>query len=499
MHIVVAGGGTAGWISALLLASKDPSYKITVVESSKIGIIGVGESTTGIVTDIISGAFGDTKCNHSEFIQKTNATLKYGLKLERWTEKRNNYFWAPIDGTSTCHNTPDLLFTHGIKKYNNANLLKITEVGNLISNNATYFDIQKKQFNFLMHSLHVDAHLVGKYFKDKCMSFKNVNYIDSEIIDVHLNKKGFIKSLQLDNRTVSGDLFIDCTGFGRVLMKKMKNSWVSYRDFLPTNTAMPFLLKYKEEEYPLPYSLARAQSSGWMWQLPLRNRKGNGYVFDSNFITPDQAQREIEKSLGHKIEPVKIIKFDTGRYAKAWVNNCITIGLSYGFLEPLEATSIHSSVVEIRNLLQYLNHNTVNTGSAEIYNKRIGNMFDDFKDFISLHYTGGRTDTPFWKYVKNDLVRPDFVHNIIEMCASRLPTCEDFPSYPFSAGWPLWSFILAGLGHINKKNISIPSNQNSYLEQHLLDLQNLWKADTQPCMNYNQFIDFINSTALPSS
>jgi tryptophan halogenase len=238
-------------------------------------------------------------------------------------------------------------------------------------------------------------------------------------------------------------------------MKKMPtNGWVSYHDNLPVNSAIPFLLDYQEGEIPEPYTTAWAQNSGWMWQIPLLDRKGCGYVFDDNFITPDEAQAEIEARLGRKINPAKVIKFSTGRQELAWINNCVTIGLASAFLEPLEATSIHSTVVQIKNFVfDYLRdttEETINQGSINIYNQRTRKMFDDLKDFIAMHYCGGRTDTEFWRYINTGVTKTEFVTNLIEMAKYRMPTHHDFPSYYGSAGWPLYSYVMEGLHLINK-------------------------------------------------
>ena len=129
-------------------------------------------------------------------------------------------------------------------------------------------------------------------------------------------------------------------------MKHLPSKWVSFKENLPLNTGMPFHLKYKEGEIPEPYTTAWAQKAGWMWQIPLLDRKGCGYVYDDNFTTPEKAQEEIETILGQEIDPIRIIKFDSGRQESAWIKNCVTIGLSSAFLEPLEATSIHSTIVQ---------------------------------------------------------------------------------------------------------------------------------------------------------
>jgi tryptophan halogenase len=456
MHIVIVGGGTAGWMTALLASNRHPNHKITLVESSNIGIIGVGESTTGLLTDLLGNHLWDFGCDHNEFIRETGASLKYGIKFKGWTPDIDDYYIGPIDGSITKQHTPDIQFAHGIKNLSRKDIIKVSRIGNWIAKGKSNFNKTTNDFSNMTHAMHVDAHLVGKYFQKITMRNSNITHIDAKVIDAELDDKGFIKNIVLeDNTKVQGDFFIDCSGMSRLLMKKMPaNGWVSYHDNLPVNSAIPFLLDYQEGEIPEPYTTAWAQNSGWMWQIPLLDRKGCGYVFDDNFITPDEAQAEIEARLGRKINPAKVIKFSTGRQESAWINNCVTIGLASAFLEPLEATSIHSTVVQIKNFVfDYLRdttEETINQGSINIYNQRTRKMFDDLKDFIAMHYCGGRTDTEFWRYINTGVTKTEFVTNLIEMAKYRMPTHHDFPSYYGSAGWPLYSYIMEGLHLINK-------------------------------------------------
>ena len=192
-----------------------------------------------------------------------------------------------------------------------------------------------------------------------------------------------------------------------------------------------------------------------MWQIPLLDRQGCGYVFCDAYITPDEAKKEIEMRLGREIEPIKIIKFDTGRQESAWIKNCLAIGLSSAFLEPLEATSIHTTIAQITwfafEFLKPSLIDTVNSSSIAMYNKRTRRIFDDTKDFLVAHYMGGRKDSEFWKYIDNGATKTEFVEHLLETCKSRLPSINDFPEYYGSIGWPLYSHVLAGIDRIPKE------------------------------------------------
>lgn len=506
MHIVIVGGGTAGWATALMAATRWQQHKVTVIESTKIGVIGVGESTTGRLTDLVNNFFYDFGCNHDEFIAETGATLKYSIKHKGWTNNVDEFYQGPIDGSWTNSASPDALFAYGIANLSHHDGVgKTSKIGHRILAGGSNFNKTTNTFNDYNHAMHVDAHLVGKYFKKVCLRNNlNANHIDSEVVDVKLHgETGFIESVLLkDGRTIEGDFFIDCSGFAKVLMNKLPNQWISYQKNLPINTGLPFQLKYLDNEMPEPYTTAWAQKSGWMWQIPLMDRKGCGYVFSDEFTTPDKAQEEIEIILGREIDPIKVIKFHTGRQDNAWVKNCITIGLSSAFLEPLEATSIHTTIVQAHNFVfEYCGNTleeTVNEGSMKIYNQRTKKMFDDVKDFLVMHYMGGRSDSEFWKYIGTGATKTDFVESLLSMSKTRLPSSNDFPQYQGSAGWALYSFVMAGL-HMFDSNLGNNALQQS-LPRHgsmadialetFYELQWKWDQEVNECYSYNDFIKY---------
>jgi len=457
MHIVIVGGGTAGWLAASLLINKHPgTHNVTILESSKFGIIGVGEATTGFFTDIIVHELSkDFGANHDEFMLETGSTLKFGIKHKGWTPNLDEHYIGPIDGSFTSHESPDIMFAYALTQLPKEKLTSITYTGSIIDAGTCNWG-RGKRFTKHTHALQVNGQLVGQYFKKLCLKKPNVTHVDSEITEINLNEQGLISSLSLSNgTTLAADFFIDCSGFSRVLMNKVGGKWTSYKKHLPVNTGMPFLQKYKPGEKPVPYSLAWAQKNGWLWQTTLMDRTGNGYIFDDNFTTVDKAQEEIETLLGHPIEPIKILKFESGRQENAWVKNCVCVGLSYAFLEPLEATSIHTSILQIKAFVnEYLRptlNETMNQGSMNLYNSRMAMMYDTLKDFLVMHYMGGRTDSEFWRYIATGATKTDFVTDILETAKVRLPSTNDFTKFWGNAGWPLWSYIMAGVGVLNKQ------------------------------------------------
>lgn len=502
MNIVIVGGGTAGWITALLAARRHPNHNITVVEASHIGVVGVGESTTGFMTDVLLNNFYDLGCDINEFITETGATLKFGIKHKGWTNNIDQSYIGPIDGSWTNASSPDAMFCWGVKSLPYDDLLTTSRCGYWTKHGHSNYNIDSQMFEIPSHAMHVDAHLVGKYFKKLTLRNGNARHVDAEIIKVNLDSiTGNIKSLNLkDGGVVEGDFFIDCSGFHKILIKELPTKWISYQDNLPLNTAMPFLMDYEEDETPELYTTAWAQKNGWMWRIPLMDRKGNGYVFCDKFTTPDKAHEEIETILGKKINVNKVIKFDAGRQENSWVKNCVAIGLSSAFLEPLEATSIHSSIVQARMFVfEYLKStldDTMNEGSRNIHNNRVRKMYDDVKDFLVMHYMGGRDDSEFWKYIKTGVTQTDFVKDLLAMSKTKMPTIHDFPGYFGSAGWPLYSYVMAGLGLLDKTvatnelNLDLPAYGalSPVTAATYYDLQDQWKQESKLCYSYKDFI-----------
>lgn len=504
MKIVIVGGGTAGWLAALFISKIKPDHTITVVESTAIGIVGAGEGSTGLLTDIVNNSFWDFGCDHTDFLKSTGATLKYGIKHKDWKTVGSSYY-GPLDGSLSFKSIPDVGLAFQAGNYDIDQVHTSSEMGLMLEHGLS--NIRKSDFKFANHNhaLHFDAHEVGKYFKKIVLSDDKVKHVDSEVESVNLSSIGHIDSIKLKNsQEIFGDFFIDATGFKRVLSTALGVDWVSYKKHLPVNSAMPFLLDYETDEFPEPYTTAWAQSSGWMWQIPNQQRKGCGYVFDDNFITADQAQEEIETALGRSIKPIRILKFDTGRLSDLWTANCLSIGLSAAFAEPLEATSIHSTIVQLTKFtFEHLKpslDDTLNRGSIKLYNAKMTKMYDDFKDFLVLHYMGGRTDSDFWKYISSGETKTEFVDLILEMSKNKMPTFNDFNEYYGAAGWPLYAWVLIGTGNLTSnvcKKESTMFMPNINFDQSVQTEFHDWKKKTLLNLSnnlpYNQFIDLLRN------
>jgi tryptophan halogenase len=440
MKIVIVGGGTAGWLAAHCLSKARPGqHDITVIESSTVGIIGVGEATTGLTKDLLNGVLFPYSVDIEEFIKKTDATNKMGIYHKGWAKDKSSYF-APLDGSDTYQNNNDIVFKYALQKYGYEKFHMASNIG---------VDWENKKHDE-WNAYQFDTYKVGQFFKEICVN-DGIKLIDAVVNQVNLDEVGNVTSLTIDQgHTVEGDFFFDCTGFKRILMTAIDSKWVSYKKYLPVDTAIPFRLKYRHNEVRLPVTTATALSSGWMWDIPLQSRRGCGYVFDSNFITKEKAIEEIETLLGHSIEPIKTINFISGKGDTFWKNNVLALGLAASFVEPLESTSIHNTIVQIMVFIdEFLSTDkskTVTKENQKLYNKNIDELFEYVFNFLSLHYQGGRDDSPFWRHIKEDHIVTDYTKMLINKAKNKIIGSTIFDNAnPWAPGPALWNWVMAGL------------------------------------------------------
>jgi len=440
MKICIIGGGTAGWLSALWITKLCPGqHSVTVIESSKIGIIGAGEGTTGIFQHIIQNRWADFGINEADFMRETGATQKMGIEFVNWQGDSSSYI-APIDNTIEVSEYSDpVLIDHCITQGLDRVHLS-TICGNLAEHNLSSVD-QDLKTTYGYNAYHFDGHRVGQYFK-KIAEPLCAAVIDSEVTEVH-SEEGEIVSVDLANGTaVTADYWIDASGFARVISRHLNTPWHSYSQYLTCDRAMPFLLKHTKDIRPL--TVSHALSSGWMWQIPTQDRIGAGYVYDSRYLTDEAAQAEVEQLLGHPISPIKWIKFDPGRLDQFYTKNTMSLGLAGSFLEPLQATSIHTTVAQ----LSVWSKQQQARITLEEANTIIARVVDEFADLIQLHYRSGRADTAFWQLQQLTPMRPG-VTMIKNIAQTRWPVARDFAQVWGAAGYGVFIYPLINYGWID--------------------------------------------------
>ena len=364
MNVVVIGGGTAGWLSALFLNRRMNDIRVTLIESKSIGVIGVGEGTTPNIVPFLKKLGID----ETDFITKTKATKKIGISFEGWQGN-------------------DSLFNHDFHQNSNSS-----------------------------YAYHFDNNKIGNYFKNLGIS-RNINHIEGDVIS--FDKTGDdINTIHLkDGTSIQTDFIIDCSGFKRLVIgSELRGEWISHTDNLTLNSAIPFRIPLiHSEEYTIDSKTrtrAISMKNGWMWMVPLQDRWGCGYVFDDRYINQEGAKHEVEEYLKTKIEVNRKIQFESGYFKDVWIGNSVAIGLSGGFFEPLEATSIMTVITQLNNLRK----TKLNKQLQSWYNTSIQNFNNQVYNFIKYHYLCERDDTDFWK---------DYKSHKLPMTLSKLLT-DDF-------------------------------------------------------------------------
>ena len=441
--ITIVGSGTAGLISALMLRKAFPAKEITVVSSSKIGIIGVGEGSTEHWN-----LFMQT-CDIplAELIPKTRATHKNGIRFEGWTNHTPDYFHSVGNVDTIPPFNVYGLYNHLIKDGK-------TLSENMISRGVIENTVRVADPHRTVNQYHFDTNALNKYLTDVCM-FRNISFIDDEVVDVKLNEvNGLIQSIKLDSgQIVESDFWLDATGERRFLISKVSNAeWNSFSKFLLMDSAIPFPTEPDPSGQIRPYTRARSMKNGWVWEIPTQDRRGNGYVYSSAHCSDEQAIKEVSELMGFEVKPFKTIKFKPGHLKEMWVKNCVAVGLAAAFVEPLEATSIGGTIQQIRCLIENMSTYTPEHVKVQKeFNKKMTNMMENTLAMIALHYISDREDSQMWLDIKN-MEKPDYLLNLLELWNERPPFQWDITNHNFELFHvPHFYHVAQGQKLINQK------------------------------------------------
>lgn len=403
--ILIVGGGTSGWLTASALAYKFPELDITLVESQELGTIGVGESTLAHINRF----FDLLDLKDEDWMAECNATYKASIQFTDFREK-GTVFQYPFGGMSTPaeHNAQNFFEVQAYhdNPYSIDDFARIYTLNGYMSelNKISGKSIPEHGFNpDLDLAYHFDATLFARMLKDKFCD--DVHHIVDNVVDVE-HSNGTIDAVILESDVeLDADLYVDCSGFSSILLEKVAGSKFVPFKTMPNSRAVAAQIPYKDQADKRAKMKCttdcKAMSSGWIWRTPLWSRMGTGYVYSSDFQTPESAEEEFRKE--HEWNgPVRHIEFRHGYHEKAWKNNVIGIGLSYGFIEPLESTGLmttHENILGLVEILQRRNFN-VNGFDRQQFNQLAYTMTRGLSDFVALHYgMSMRDDTPYWQYV----------------------------------------------------------------------------------------------------
>lgn len=397
-HVVIAGGGTAGWMAAAALARlcNNGLMKITLVESEEIGTIGVGEATIPPIKTF-NAMIG---IDENDFLANTEGTFKVGIEFDGWSKTGEAYMHPFGSYGSDIAGIKFHQFWLGQRQRGSPVPLGDFSLSNVAGKMNKFIRPVRDPGSVLStmdYAFHFDAGLYARYLSRLAQQL-GVRRIEGKIRHVEQHEDGFIAALVLEgDLRLSGDLFIDCTGFrGVIIEQTLKTGYENWSHYLPCDRAVA--VPSERTEPLLPYTRATADKAGWQWRIPLQHRTGNGHVYCSAFTTDDEAVETLLKNLdGKSLAEPRFIPFTTGRRKLAWNKNCVALGLSAGFMEPLESTSIHLIQAGISKLMALFPTMQFEPVERDEYNRLTRIQWEQIRDFLIAHYYLNGRNEPFWQ------------------------------------------------------------------------------------------------------
>lgn len=441
--LVIVGGGSAGWMAAAYLngalnsRGTNPTVKITLLESPDIPRISVGEATIPSMRHLLSVVGVD----EIDFMRATDATFKQSIKYVNWVEKDNTFYHHPFSrhkGRPLDTSAKDWLASDRSIPY-----MDTVSVQPLLCEMARSPKSSSDHSNQLglNYAFHMNAQKFADYLRDFSVQ-RGVTHIQANLKSVKLKENGFIESIDADNdQTYIADMFVDCTGFrAKLIGEVMKVGVEDCSQWLLCDSAVTMHVPY-DEHYPglvRPYTTATALSNGWIWDIPMQSQRSIGYVHSSHFIEKDAAESEMRAYQGGDTDKLnsRHVRFSVERRNQNWSKNCVAIGLSGGFIEPLESTGLYLSDLGAVALAEHFPYSDEHMEAmAYRYNRVMSNRFYEILDFINMHYClTKRTDTDFWCEVQKPEHINERLKQKLEYWKMKLPSSLDFEDQRFLGG-----------------------------------------------------------------
>ena len=419
-HIIIVGGGTAGWMAAAAFARNLGHHiKITLVESEDIGTVGVGEATIPPIK-LFNALLG---LDEAEFLRETRGTYKLGIEFKGWLDEGQRYFHPfGVYGLKTDlgHFLQFWLRMKAAGEISSIEDYSLCTVAAKAGRMGRQSNDDRDVMANFGSAYHFDAGLYARHLRAYAEK-RGVTRIEGRIAEVNQHAEtGFVTGVTLaDGRSVGGDLFIDCSGFrGLLIEQALSTGYDDWSHWLPMDRAVAMPCAHGTHDsqgQPIirPYTTSTARDAGWQWHIPLQHRVGNGYVYCSRFIGDDGAEAVLRSSLeGEALASANRLKFVTGRRKKFWNRNVVALGLASGFIEPLESTSIHLVQSGINKLLQHFPDRSFAPANIDAYNRRQHLDYERIRDFIILHYHANRRAGALWDYVRTMDIPDTLAHKL---------------------------------------------------------------------------------------
>lgn len=485
--VIIVGGGTAGWIAAAAMARLlGSSVQITLIESDAIGTVGVGEATIPQIRRL-NGVLG---LDENEFVRATNGTFKLGIEFNNWGHVGESYLHTFGDAGI---NLASLHFHHywlrSRAEGSDAGLWDYS-----LHHHAAYAHkfgrldrVGNTSMTGIAYAFHFDAGLYAQYLRRNAEA-NGVRRVEGKVVDVELNlETGFIEFVKLERgETVAGDLFIDCSGFrGLLIGQALGIGYQDWSHWLPCNGAIA--VGCESSKPLLPYTKATAHDAGWQWRIPLQHRTGNGHVFSDSFTTEEKVTETLLAHLdGAPLGNPKRLSFTTGRRDKFWHKNCVSLGLSSGFLEPLESTSIHLIQSNVSRLVSLFPDKAFDPVNEAEYNRQVSHEYELIRDFLILHYhRTDREDSEFWRYCKHMSVPESLTQKMALFEGNGLLYKDPEDLFRESS----WVQVMVGQGLMPRSYHAMANRLSSdQLQTFLADVQKLIHRATADLPQHQDFI-----------
>lgn len=450
-RVLIVGGGTAGWITANLMAVNWPKddYDITLVESPDIGIIGVGEGSTPPLRGFMQ-AIG---LQEHEWMPECNATYKVGITFANWSTKPgfehyiHPFLCQPDQFSAPAFFHNSFLRRKGVDLEGHPDHFFLAD--ELIKQKLA--PVAPANFPFeINYGYHFDSGLLGQFLARHAAK-QGVRYQQATVNEVLLDAQGNIAGLKTaEGETLTADLYVDSTGFkGKLIQEALKVPFISCADNLYNDSAVVFATEADQDV--APQTVSTALKYGWAWRIPLTNRVGNGYVYSSRFVDDDKAETEFREHLGllESDQQARLLKFKVGRVQQHWAKNCLAVGLSQGFIEPLEATALDMVQETVTRFIEAWNQGKGSDQFRDSFNQRISARFDAIRDYIVCHYRiASRDDSDYWhECARNENISPSLRSILMSWMAGNNIT-DELERQKLDAYFPnvSWNCLLAGKG-----------------------------------------------------
>tara|TARA_R100000152_G_C6767657_1_gene192930 strand:+ start:101 stop:1585 length:1485 start_codon:yes stop_codon:yes gene_type:complete len=462
--VVIVGSGTAGLISAAMIKTYwGDRVDVSLYHDASKGTISVGESTTPYIHAFLS-FFGIPE---NEIIRELDVTVKLGIDFKNWIP--NQSYFHGFGAVTLEGRRDDSPSTYSI--------LNDDFNGGFLYNEPTD-TVPETLFNDFSHALHIDTKQFIDFLTKKLEG--KINLVDDLVEDVVVENGNISRIVCKNSGVVEGDLFIDASGFNRILFQHLDPKWNDMSRYLPIDRAIPQQVPYEFDGKLPSYTVSEATENGWIWKIPIGDRYGTGYLYSSKFTSDEDAREKYNQWLidnfNTQLETDRIIKYKPGYYEDYWIGNCLAVGLSSGFVEPLESTGIHLIIKQMYDLIFFnsnLENLSFNRKSANIINRE---LYNDIINFVALHYCTNRNDSEFWRHMTSNKL--EWVQDLEEKCKHEFLDITIFRNNPTRSLWTLDSYIAVthGLNMLSKDAIKkhleskVNGNQFFYGGDQILDV-----------------------------